>query len=95
MDYFFKNWVDSGTTWEELFFTQDKMLRSLFRLAISVQYQGDLTPMLANLNDTQAKTINSLLEGRNSRGDRVYGTDVWSRGHREELIRKLERKLGL
>lgn len=93
IDHYFKNWIDPEKKWEEMFFTQDRMLRSLFRLAIKVQYIGDLSPLLNYLTSSQASKCLTLLDGCNDRDDRVYGTCAWSPEHREKLIRSLENEL--
>jgi hypothetical protein len=90
IDHFFKNWTDSEKEWEEMFFTQDRMLRALLRLAISVHYKGDLSPLLRYLTPPQVATCRSLLDGRERQSNRVYGTDRWSPEHREQLILRLE-----
>lgn len=93
IDHYFKNWVNPEKEWEELFFTQDRMLRSLFRLAIEVQYAGDISPLLRYLSSSQASKCRTLLYDGNNRNDRIYGTSMWSPEHRESLIRNLEYEL--
>lgn len=90
INHFFKNWIDPDKEWEEMFFTQDQMLRSLFKLTISVQYREDISPLLSNLTSSQAAACRSLFENCYSRDDRVYYTEAWSPEYREKLIMKLE-----
>ena len=93
IDHFFKNWIDPEKEREELFFTQDRVLHSLFRLAIEVQYSGDISTLLNYLTSSQASMCRSLIDGLNNRDDRVYGICAWSPEHREMLIRSLEKEL--
>ncbi len=93
IDHYFKNWINPEKEWEELFFTQDRMLRSLFRLAIEVQYAGEMTPLLTYLSSPKATMCQTLIEGYSDRNDRVYGTSRWSPEHRKNLIRNLETEL--
>lgn len=93
IDHFLKTWIDPEKKWEEIFFTQDRMLKSLLRLAISVQYREDISPLLNFLTPSQATMCRTIIDGRSDREDRAYGTDAWSPEHRDQLISKLEREL--
>jgi len=93
VDHFFKTWSNPEKVWEEIFFTDDRMLRSVLRLAISVQYNKDLSPALHYLDDKQAATCSALIDSRNERSDRVYGTEEWSPEYRARQIELLEREL--
>lgn len=95
IDHYFKNWTNPDTPWEEVFFTQDNMLRSLLRLAIRIQCEEDVGPLLKHLGPQAGAKCRELIEERESRIDRVYGTDVWSPQHRADLISRLEIDLGL
>jgi hypothetical protein len=93
IDHFFKNWIDPKQEREEIFFTRDHMLRSLLRLAISVQYQGDITPLLKYLTSSQAEVCRALIDGAGELEGRVYGTIAWSPAHKGKMIRRLEEEL--
>lgn len=86
----FQGLTNPAKNWETLFFTDDRALKSMLRLAIEMQYSNDLGPTLRHLNRQQAATVRSLIDTRNERADRVYGTDEWSPDYRARRIEAME-----
>jgi hypothetical protein len=95
IDHYFKNWINPNRHWEEVLFTQDKVLRDLLRLAVKIQYAEDIDPLLEHLRVDEAAICRELLENRDKRSDRVYGTDAWTPEHRASMIADLEACLGV
>jgi hypothetical protein len=93
VDHFFKIWTDPQENGETLFFTHDQVLKSVMRLAISVQYAGTLDPATQHLSPPQAAALLSLIGTRSERTDRVYGTDEWSSEYRASRIEAFESRL--
>ncbi|MBI3527858.1 MAG: hypothetical protein HY067_07805 [Betaproteobacteria bacterium] len=93
VDHYFKIWTNPQEKWEALFFTHDRVLKSVMRLAISVQYAGTLDPVLQYLSERQAAALRSLIDTRSERTDRVYGTDAWTPEHRSRGIAAIEAAL--
>jgi hypothetical protein len=95
VNQYLKNWADPRKTREEVFFTQDKVVKELLRMAISVQYAEGVEPLLRYLRVSEALRCRELIDSANSRDGRVYRTSVWSPSYRDSLILKLESGLGL
>ena len=93
VDHFFKIWTSPKEKSEAIFFTHDRVLKSVMRLAIAVQRAGNLDPALQYLNQRQAAALRSLIDTRSERTDRVYGTDAWSPEHRARRIEAIEAAL--
>lgn len=93
VDHFFKDWTDSAKNTETLFFTHDRALKSIMRLAIALQHASDWGPALQYLSHQQAAALRSLIDTRNERTDRVYGTDAWSSEYRALHIQAMEATL--
>jgi len=95
VNQYLKNWADPMKTREEVFFTQDKVVKELLRMAISVQYAEDVEPLHKYLRLSEALRCRELIDSANSRDGRVYRTSVWTPAYRDSLILKLESDLGL
>lgn len=95
VNQYLKNWVDPKKTREEVIFTQDKVVKELLRMAVSVQYAEDVEPLLKYLRASEALRCRELVDSANSRDGRVYRMDVWTPAYRDSLILKLESDLGL
>jgi hypothetical protein len=95
IDHYFKNWIDPNRPWEQVLFTQDKGLRDLLRLAIKIQYAENIDALFDHLRVNEVAKCRELLENRDKRRDRVYGTDEWTPGQRAGMIADLEACLGV
>jgi hypothetical protein len=90
MTRFFAFWTNKTETEEYIFVSDDNALRSVLRLAISVQQQGGLEPLQSYLNPRVWGAVRALLDGRQNRTDRIYGTGEWNPDHRKKLIDQFE-----
>jgi len=95
VNQYLKNWVDPKKTREEVLFTQDKVVKELLRMAISVQYAEDVEPLLKYLRVSEALRCREMVDSANSRYGRVYRTSVWTPAYRDGLILKLVSDLGV
>lgn len=95
VNQYLKNWADPTKSREEVLFTQDKVVKELLRMAISVQYAEGVEPLLRYLRVSEAVRCRELIDNANSRDGRVYQTSVWTPAYRNGLILKLEGDLGL
>lgn len=95
VNQYLKNWADPRKTREEVVFTQDRVVKELLRMAISVQCTDGVEPLLQYLRASEALKCRELIDGANGREGRVYRTSVWTPAYRESLILKLESHLGV
>lgn len=93
MSRFFKYWTEKDASKETFFVSDDRALKSVLRLAVDVQMAHDLEPIAPYLSRQVFTTVRDLVQNRESRVDRIYGTDQWSPKHRSTLINELEHRI--
>lgn len=94
IDRYLKNWINPEKEREEIFFSQDKVVKELLRSAIRVQYAAAIDPLSLYMNESQQLRCKELLESASHRRDRVYCSKDWTPQYRDSLIQSLEQKLG-
>jgi hypothetical protein len=95
VDHYLKNWANPQKPWEEIVFTQDKVVKELFRMAIHVQFVEGIDPLLRYLHEDQVDQCRDLIDNASRREDRVYLKKEWTLDYRERLIIKLQHDLGI
>jgi hypothetical protein len=95
VNQYLRNWADPAKMREEVVFTQDKVLKTLLRMAVSVQSADGIEPLHQYLRASEALRCSELIEYAKLRDDRVYSTDEWTPEYRDKLILRLENTLGV
>ena len=95
IDHYFKSWTNPQKHWEEILFTQDRVVKELLRMAICVQYAGTIDPLFKYLSERQVSRCKGVLDGASKRCDRMYLKEEWTPEYRRGLIIDLERRLGV
>lgn len=93
IDYYFKAWVGDKTNYQTILFTGDNGLRSVLRLAIATQQQEELSPTKEFIGKERVAILQTLIDSRHERTDRVYGTEAWNPEYRKCQIERFEKKL--
>lgn len=93
IDKFFENWKNKQENKEFVYASNDKPLKSVLELAISIQTKGNGNHLKHDLNPSLIQEINSLEYAMKlTKGRKINGiTDI--KPYRDELIKILESKL--